>query len=257
MSRSFTVTEYHINQHNVIPGNYFGGYWTAEEERLNADRVWQERDEKEKNPPPMLFAFEFENIILEKKLEQAHPDLLKPLLPVWLSALITPDTLEVSVFKKDEKEKQGGTVKRNGLYILGNILRCPLPKSTLSSASSWLTGCLWTPSRAAVQRKAIIRPWPAPQLWLQGWPKRTLYDHTSALDVTANINKEQKQRKETLILKVIWRIFIQLNQAEKTVRSAADSFFLLNLLQAAADCSGLACWDHTGGFPDLNNGSPH
>lgn len=38
MSCSFTVTEYHINQHNVIPGNYFGGYRTAEKERLNADR---------------------------------------------------------------------------------------------------------------------------------------------------------------------------------------------------------------------------
>lgn len=33
-----TVMEYHINQHDAIPGNYFGGCWTAEEVRLNADR---------------------------------------------------------------------------------------------------------------------------------------------------------------------------------------------------------------------------
>lgn len=66
----------------------------------------------------------------------SHPDLLKPLLPVWLSALITLDTLEVSVFKKDEKEKQGGTVKRNGLYILGNILRVNFQKLPLEA--EWL-----------------------------------------------------------------------------------------------------------------------
>lgn len=91
------------------------------------------------------------------------------------------------------------------------VLKCPLPKSTLSSASSWLTGCLWTPSRAAVQRKAIIRPWPAPQLWLQGWPKRTLYDHTSALDVTANINKGQEGFRRIIsnscTLTLQWPIF--------------------------------------------------
>lgn len=67
----------------------------------------------------------------------SHPNLRKPPLSVWLSALITSDTLEVSVFKKDEKEKQGATVKRNGLYILGNsILRVNFQKLPLEA--EWL-----------------------------------------------------------------------------------------------------------------------